>query len=101
MNLIEAKEILNENGYLINETLNAQTWIDAVLKIDPELETQIENDLYKYFDCYTDNAGLVYQRDVGRDSMADSVYDYLDSITYDELVSEFGTPEEYANDYCN
>lgn len=75
---------------------NAQRWIDEVLDIDPEFEDQIENDLFDFFDCYTDDSGMVYQRSVGRDSMANSVYDYLDSITYDDLVSEFGTPEQYV-----
>lgn len=75
---------------------NPQRWIDEVLKIDPELEDQIEDDLFDFFDCYTDDSGMIYQRSVGRDSMADSVYDYLDSITYDDLVSAFGTPEQYA-----
>ena len=75
---------------------NAQRWIDEVLDIDPELEAQIEDDLFDFFDCYTDDSGMVYQRSVGRDSMADSVYDYLDSITYDDLVAEFGTPEQYV-----
>ena len=28
--------------------------------------------------------------------MTDSVFDYLDSITYDDLVSAFGTPEQYV-----
>lgn len=44
----------------------------------------------------TNIVSMIYQRNVGRDSMADSVYDYLDSITYDDLVDEFGTPEDYA-----
>lgn len=75
---------------------NPQRWIDEVLDINPELESQIEDDLFDFFDCYTDDSGMVYQRSVGRDSMADSVFDYLDSITYDDLVSEFGTPEQYV-----
>lgn len=75
---------------------NPQRWIDEVLDINPNLKDQIEEDLYYYFDCTTDDAGMIYQRSVGRDSMADSVYDYLDSITYDDLVDEFGTPEDYA-----
>ena len=75
---------------------NPQRWIDEVLDINPELEAQIEDDLFDYFDCYTDDSGMVYQRSVGRDSMTDSVFDYLDSITYDDLVSAFGTPEQYV-----
>lgn len=75
---------------------NPQRWIDEVLDINPELEAQIEDDLFDFFDCYTDDSGMVYQRSVGSDSMADSVFDYLDSITYDDLVSEFGTPEQYV-----
>lgn len=98
MKLEEAKQILKESGYqfLYENEKTAQDWIDEVLTIDPELKDQIEEDLFEYYDCYTDDAGMIYQRSVGSDSMADSVYDYLDSITYDDLVDEFGTPEDYA-----
>lgn len=98
MKLEETKQILKESGYqfLYENEKTAQDWIDEVLDINPELKDQIEEDLFYYFDCYTDDAGMIYQRNVGRDSMADSVYDYLDSITYDDLVDEFGTPEDYA-----
>ena len=98
MNLNEAKQILKESGYhlLYENEKTAQDWIDEVLTIDPDLKDQIEEDLFEYYDCYTDDAGMIYQRSVGRDSMADSVFDYIYNETYDEMVSNFGTPEEYA-----
>ena len=73
-----------------------QRWVDEVLEINPELESDIYDALYDYFDCTSDDAGMVYQRSVGRDSMVDSVFDYLDEISYDDLVDAFGTPEEFA-----
>ena len=48
---------------------NPQRWIDEVLDINPELETQIENDLFDFFDCYTDDAGM----EIGRASCRERV----------------------------
>ena len=82
---------------------NPQRWIDEVLDINPELEAQIEDDLFEECPscdspiCSDGHAILPENIEINnRDSMTDSVFDYLDSITYDDLVSAFGTPEQYV-----
>ena len=78
MEINEAIKILNESGYILTESRgNAQTWIDEVLALDDALKDQIEEDLMEYYNAFEADNGMVYSRDVGEDSMADSVFDYV------------------------
>lgn len=100
MNLREAKQILNESGYILTESRGtAQKWIDEVLALDNTLEDQIEEDLMEYYNAFEADDGMIYSRDVGKDSMAESVFDYVYEDSYENFVSSFGTPEEYVNNH--
>ena len=97
MEINEAIKILNESGYILTESRgNAQTWIDEVLALDDALKDQIEEDLMEYYNAFEADDGMIYSRDVGKDSMADSVFDYVYEDDYENFVSEFGTPEQYV-----
>lgn len=99
MKFNEAKKILNESGYILTESRGtAQNWIDDVLALDNTLEDQIEEDLMDYYNAFKADNGMVYSRDVGEDSMADSVFDYVYDDDYENFVSAFGTPEQYVKD---
>ena len=99
MKFNEAKKILNESGYILTESRGtAQNWIDDVLALDNTLEDQIEEDLMDYYNAFKADNGMVYSRDVGEDSMADSVFDYVSDDDYENFVSAFGTPEQYVKD---
>ena len=100
MNLNEAQEILNESGYILTESRGtAQKWIDEVLALDNTLEDQIEDDLMEYYNAFEADDGMIYCRDVGRDSMAESVFDYVGEDDYENFVSAFGTPEKYVKEH--
>lgn len=97
MKFNEAKKILNESGYILTESRGtAQKWIDEVLELDNTLKDQIKEDLMEYYDAYEADNGMVYSRDVGADSMATSVFDYVYDDDYENFVSAFGTPEQYV-----
>lgn len=99
MKFNEAKKILNESGYILTESRGtAQNWIDEVLKLDNTLKDQIEEDLMEYYNAYKADSGMVYSRDVGEDSMATSVFDYVYDDDYENFVAAFGTPEQYVKD---
>lgn len=99
MNLNEAKRILNESGYILTESRGtAQKWIDEVLALDNTLEDQIEEDLMEYYNAFEADDGMIYSRDVGKDSMVDSVFDYVYEDDYENFVSAFGTPEQYVKE---
>lgn len=99
MQFNEAKKILNESGYILTESRGtAQNWIDEVLALDDTLKDQIEEDLMEYYNAFEADNGMVYSRDVGEDSMADSVFEYVYEDDYENFVSAFGTPEQYVKD---
>ncbi len=100
MDLNEAKRVLNESGYILTESRGtAQKWIDEVLALDNTLKDQIEEDLMEYYNAFEADDGMIYSRDVGRDSMADSVFDYVYDDDYENLESAFGTPENYVKEH--
>ena len=100
MKFNEAKKFLNESGYILTESRGtAQKWIDEVLALDNTLEDQIEEDLMEYYNAFEADDGMIYSRDVGKDSMAESVFDYVYEDSYENFVSSFGTPEEYVKNH--
>ena len=112
--LAKAKKLLKENGYILKEsTISLDDYVDeltALIDADQNITEEIKNSIWSNFEnslydmcsewLSIGNDGMYYSKDVGYDSMTDNIYEAIgDGVDYDDVVAEFGTPEEYLANF--
>ena len=108
----EAKRILEAEGLRIakdccskkrkrtlkESSLTIWDYLDELEAIDPSAREMMIEELVENSDnIVRGDDGCYYDTSVGRDSMTDDPMDLLEGISYDDLVADYGTPEEFAN----
>jgi len=108
----EAKRILEAEGLKLSKdccskkrkrtlkesSLTIWDYLDELEKIDPTARATMIEELVENSDnIVRGDDGCYYDTSVGRDSMTDDPMELLQDISYDDLVADYGTPEEFAN----
>ena len=103
MTLDEALDVLERNKMRVVR-LNESTektlgdYLDEVEQLDGEAYDELIDMLVADEETIVqDDSGCYYDTTIGRDSMTDNPVELLDfSISYDDIVAEYGTPEEFV-----
>ena len=108
----EAKRILESEGLKLSKdccskkrkrtlkesSLTIWDYLDELEEIDPSAREMMIEELVENSDnIVRGDDGCYYDTSVGRDSMTDDPMELLQGISYDDLVADYGTPEEFAN----
>ena len=104
MTLDEALDLLESNEMRVvklNESIEKTLgdYLDEVEQLDKDAYNELIDMLID--DEATidqDDSGCYYDTTIGRDSMTDNPVELLDlSVSYDDIVADYGTPEEFVN----
>ena len=98
MKLREAVRILEAEGLKLQRSRTIWDYLDELEEIDPSArEMMIEELIEDSHYIVQGDDGFYYDTSIGRDSMTDDPIELIEDVTYDDLVADYGTPEEYAN----
>lgn len=103
MTLDEAFDVLESNEMRVVK-LNESTkktlgdYLDEVEQLDEDAYNELIDMLVDDEETIVqDDSGCYFDTTIGRDSMTDNPVELLDfSISYDDIVDEYGTPEEFV-----
>lgn len=95
MRLVEAKQILKECGYLVENRKNSYYYFDEVDVFGDKYSDALLDALWDYFGGEYDENGEAFIKVNGKYEPIENLTELLNWVTYDELEKQFGTPTQF------